>query len=284
MKYQLNSKNIFDEFIPPTSLKDFHSITLDDTVIVTNFRADRARQICNALLNHETPIKSKISPNKIFSMTAYPSTSQKVKVIFKKELISNHLGDVFEQNSLKQYRIAETEKFAHVTYFFNGGHSSKHNLEEHILIPSPKVDTYDLQPEMSSKGVTDKIIAVIEKNLGDVIVANFANADMVGHSGDLKATIKAIEATDKCLGTIIQSMNKHGWSGLITADHGNAEWMLDGDTKITTHTCNPVPLIAITDKDIQLKKNGSITEVAPTVLDLMKLPKPEEMTFESLII
>ncbi len=275
-------KNLSDEFIPPTQLPDFSPISQDDCILFTNFRSDRAIQLTQAFTELNTePHCQKV--NNFFSLTPYPKTNTTVQPIFKSPVVENHLGNVFAQHSLSQLRVAETEKYAHVTYFFNGGKTEKSPGESHVLIPSPQVASHDQQPEMSAKKVTEHIISCINKNSHDVIIANFANADMVGHTGNMQATIKAIETLDDCIGNIVESMKRNHWQGIITADHGNAETMSQGNQPATTHTLNPVPLISIGHRKHSLKPHGDITQVAPTILDLMGISPPDEMTKESLI-
>ena len=186
---------------------------------------------------------------------------------------------------LRQLRIAETEKYAHVTFFFNGGVEKAYPGEDRILIPSPKVATYDLKPEMSAYEVADKVVEKINEDIYDVIILNFANPDMVGHSGIYEAAVKAIEAVDECMGKVVRCVREKGGTVLITADHGNAEQMLDYETgqPHTAHTCNPVPLILVSDKPFKLK-SGKLADIAPTMLELLNLEKPKEMTGESLLI
>ncbi len=209
-----------------------------------------------------------------------------VHIAFKKEPIKNTLGEVLSNRNLTQLRIAETEKYAHVTFFFNGGEEKQYPGEDRILVPSPKVETYDLQPEMSAYIVTDKVVEAIESKKYDCIILNYANPDMVGHTGNLDATIKAIEAIDKCVGRVVKAINEQHGNLIITADHGNAEQMIDYDTgePHTAHTTNDVPLILITDlENIKLKGDGKLADLAPTILDLMNIEKPVEMTGQSLL-
>ena len=281
---QYYQQNINDEFIPPTQLPSFKPIGKDDTVLFTNFRADRAIQLSNSLTKPDDLLNINLQPKRFFSLTPYPNTTPSIQPIFKAPTIHNHLGEVFAHHALTQLRIAETEKFAHVTYFFNGGKPQKSIGESHLLIPSPNVPTFDTKPEMSAEEITSNILKTIEENTFDVIIANFANADMVGHTGNMKATIKAIETLDKCIGQIVNCMEKNQWQGLITADHGNAEVMIENNQPVTTHSLNPVPIITISKQNHTIRHHGSITQIAPTILDLMGIKPPTEMSTESSLI
>ena len=219
--------------------------------------------------------------------TNYDETMPNVHIAFKKEPLKNTFGEVVAEHGLTQLRIAETEKYAHVTFFFNGGEEKQYTGEDRILVPSPKVETYDMKPEMSAYEVTDKVCEALENDKYDVVILNFANTDMVGHTGSLEAAIKAVETVDECVGKIVKIIEKKKGNLLITADHGNAEQMIDYKTgePHTAHTTNPVPIILITENQkIKLKENGKLADLAPTMLDLMGLEKPEEMTGESLLI
>ena len=201
-------------------------------------------------------------------------------------MLKNTFGETVSKHGLTQLRIAETEKYAHVTFFFNGGEEKQYEGEERTLVPSPKVETYDMKPEMSAYEVTDKVIDALEQDKYDVVILNFANTDMVGHTGSLEAAIKAVETVDECVGKIVKVIESKKGNLIITADHGNAEQMIDYKTgePHTAHTTNPVPIILITDnKELKLKENGKLADLAPTMLDLMGIEKPEEMTGESLI-
>jgi len=253
-----------------------------------NFRADRARQITRAFIEPDF---------KDFQRNRFPKLSNFVclteyhkdfntPLAFPPQSLNNVLGEVLSKNGLKQLRIAETEKYAHVTFFFNGGEETVYEGEDRILIPSPKVATYDLQPEMSAPEVTEKLIAAIESNKYDVIICNFANTDMVGHTGFLDAAMKAVETVDHCLGKIISAVDQQDGEILITADHGNAEKLFDLETNQphTAHTTNLVPFIYVGKRQISfLKPQGILADVAPTMLNLMAMSIPQEMTGTPLI-
>ena len=287
-------EGITDEFIVPTVItsnldKDRNiNILEDDTVIFFNFRPDRARQITRAFTEkdfNEFKVE-KYSNLKFLTMTEYEANFKNVEIIYPNIDVKNTLGEVLARNNKKQLRIAETEKYAHVTFFFNGGVEKPNKDEERILVPSPKVKTYDLKPEMSSDEIEDIVVNKINENIYDVIILNFANPDMVGHTANIPATIKAIERIDYHVGNIAEATLKNGYTLLITADHGNAEKLLDENGKpFTSHTSNLVPFIVISeDKNIKLKKEGSLKDISPTILKLLNIPKPEEMTGDSLII
>jgi 2,3-bisphosphoglycerate-independent phosphoglycerate mutase len=218
-------------------------------------------------------------------MTEYDKTIPHVHVAYKTENLVNTLGETISKLGLNQLRIAETEKYAHVTFFFNGGREVPFENEDRVLIPSPKVATYDLKPEMSAYEVKDEAIRRIKSGKYDLIILNFANPDMVGHTGVIPAAVKAIETIDECMGEILDCMHEVGGEVLVTADHGNSEYMLDEVTKtpITSHTSNKVPFILVSDRDVSLK-DGILADIAPTILHLLDIEKPSEMTGESLII
>ncbi|MBQ7882257.1 MAG: 2,3-bisphosphoglycerate-independent phosphoglycerate mutase [Treponema sp.] len=284
-------KEVFDEFIEPTIICNGETpvatIGEHDSVIFFNFRPDRAREITRSLVDTNFDgFETKTLDLYFVCFTNYDETMPNVKVAFKKEAIENTLGEVVSKNGLTQLRIAETEKYAHVTFFFNGGEEKQYSGEDRILVPSPKVETYDMKPEMSAFEVTEKVVEAVQAEKYNCIILNFANPDMVGHTGNLDAAIAAIEAVDKCVGTIAEEMLKIDGTILMTADHGNAEQMVDyktGDPH-TAHTTNPVPLVLISNnKEIKIKE-GKLADLAPTILELMNLEKPEEMTGESLLI
>ncbi len=219
--------------------------------------------------------------------TSYDATMPNVHIAFKKEQINNTIGEIVSKNGLKQLRIAETEKYAHVTFFFNGGEEKQYEGEDRILVPSPKVETYDMQPEMSAYEVTEKVVSAIESEKYGCIILNFANPDMVGHTGSLEAAIKAVETIDECVQKVVDAINSKNGNLIITADHGNAEQMIDYKTgePHTAHTTNLVPLILITKNGKEkLKGGGKLADLAPTMLKLMNIEKPDEMTGECLIV
>ena len=279
-------------FVEPTVIcngdEPVATIGKNDSVIFFNFRPDRAREITRALVDPDfNEFETKKDLDLYFvCFTSYDETMPNVHIAFPKETLSNTFGEYISKKGYTQLRIAETEKYAHVTFFFNGGEEKQYEGEERILVPSPKVETYDMKPEMSAYQVTDKVLKAIESDKYDVIILNYANADMVGHTGNLDAAIKAVEALDECVGKVVDEVVKKGGNLLITADHGNAEQMIDYDTgePHTAHTTNPVPLILISaDSTLKLKSGGKLADLAPTMLDLMKLDKPDEMTGESLL-
>ncbi len=284
-------KEVFDEFVEPTVIcngeEPVAKIEEHDSVIFFNFRPDRAREITRTLVDKDfNEFETKKMDLYFVCFTNYDETMPNVHIAFKKEVLHNTFGEVVSKAGLKQLRIAETEKYAHVTFFFNGGEEKQYPGEDRILVPSPKVETYDQKPEMSAYEVTDKVVEAIQNDKYDVIILNFANTDMVGHTGSLPAAIKAVEAVDECVGRIVKIIEEKKGNLLITADHGNAEQMIDYATgePHTAHTTNPVPIILITEnQSIRLKENGKLADLAPTMLDLMGIEKPEEMTGESLL-
>jgi len=284
---------VTDEFVLPTVIvnmdgKPVGPIYEGDSVLFFNFRADRARQITHAFVDEAVsgfacPIHPRVN---FVCMTQYEDTIN-APVAFPRQNLGNTLGEVLSQNGLKQLRIAETEKYAHVTYFFNGGIEEPHPGEERILIPSPKVATYNLQPEMSALELTQTLLEQLKKNTYDVIILNFANPDMVGHSGMFKATIKAVETVDQCLGEIVDELQNMNGTLLVTADHGNAEAKVDLVTNLplTAHSTNTVPFILVNDrfKGQKLREGGALCDVVPTLLELLNIQKPKEMTGKSLL-
>lgn len=283
-----------DEFVEPTVIVDKNSkpigrVKSGDVMIMYNFRADRARQITHALTDKDFTEFSR--PGGYLNLhyvclTQYDAAIN-APVAFPPQNLENTLGEFLSKKGLKQLRIAETEKYAHVTFFFNGGVEEPYAGEERILINSPKVATYNLQPEMSACQISKEVVKEIKDKEYDLIVLNYANPDMVGHTGKLDACVKAIETVDSCMGKVVQAVLDQGGAVIITADHGNAEEMLDIDSQqpLTAHTSNPVPIVLV-DKDITgvSLSNGSLQDVAPTIIELMGLEKPEEMTGKSLII
>ena len=284
-------KEVFDEFVEPTLIcngnNPIATINDKDSIIFFNFRPDRAREITRALVDTDFDGFEKKNLDLYFvCFTSYDETMPNVKIAFKKEPLVNTFGEVLSKNGYTQLRIAETEKYAHVTFFFNGGEEKQYEGEDRILVPSPKVETYDMKPEMSAYEVTEKVVDCIENEKYDCIILNYANPDMVGHTGSLEATIKAIETIDECVGKVVNAILEKEGTVLITADHGNAEQMIDYKTgePHTAHTTNPVPLILVTeDKNLKVK-SGKLADLAPTILDLMNIEKPKEMIGESLLI
>ena len=281
-------KEIFDEFVLPTLIynndEPIATIRENDSVIFFNFRPDRAREITRSLVDKDfTGFERKYFPLYYVCFTNYDETIENVHIVFKKDEIKNTLGEIVSKKGLTQLRIAETEKYAHVTFFFNGGEEKKYKGEDRILIPSPKVETYDMKPEMSAIEVTDKVVEVIESKKYNTIILNYANPDMVGHTGNLEATIKAIETIDTCVGRVVEALEKVNGVAIITADHGNSEQMIDYITgePHTAHTTNPVPLILVGKK--ATLKPGRLADLAPTMLEIMGIEKPAEMTGTSLI-
>ncbi len=282
-------KEVFDEFVKPTVICNGDSpvatIKDNDSVIFFNFRPDRAREITRTLVDKDFNEFETKKMNLFFvCFTQYDETMPNVKIAFKPESLVNTFGEYISKHGLKQLRIAETEKYAHVTFFFNGGEEKEYEGEDRILVPSPKVETYDLKPEMSALEVTDKVVEAINSGKYDSIILNYANPDMVGHTGSLEAAVKAVETIDGCVGKVVEAIEKQNGVLIITADHGNAEQMIDYKTgePQTAHTTNPVPLILVGLEGVKLKE-GKLADLAPTMLDIMGLEKPQEMTGESLI-
>ena len=283
-----------DEFVVPTVIVDENGqpiglIKENDSIVFGNFRPDRAREITRALVDTDFVGFERPNMNTFFvCLTTYDVTIKNVHVAFKPQSLENTLGEYLAKNGKSQLRTAETEKYAHVTFFFNGGVEEANEGEERLLVPSPKVATYDLQPEMNAPELTEKVLAKIDEDKYDFIVLNYANPDMVGHTGVVEAAIKAVETVDTCVGKVVDKIVSKGGSVLITADHGNAELMQDPETKttITAHSTNPVPFIVVGEefKTANLREGGRLSDIAPTVLDMMNLKKPEEMTGQSLII
>ncbi len=278
---------ITDEFIKPAHHKSFLGINNADSLLFLNFRADRIRQITESLIiprfNHFKTFKYKFSY--IGTLINYSNKLKNLtEAIIPPIKISNDLGQYLSKRNLKQLRIAETEKYAHVTYFFNCGREQKLNGEQWLFIPSPNVKTYDLNPEMAAYDVTNKLVDSIKTHKFDFTCVNYANADMVGHTGNIDASIKACSIIDQCLSQLVQTCSNHAYELLITADHGNAEEMLDmkSHQAKTSHTLNDVPLIYFGQKNIMLE-NGILADIAPTILSLLDIPKPIEMTGKSLI-
>ena len=280
---------ITDEFIKPIVITDANgepisTIQKDDVVIFFNFRTDRGRQLTEALSQqhfHEQNMH-KLDLHYV-TMTNYDDSFKNVNVIYPKEDLTETLGEVLSKHDKKQIRIAETEKYPHVTFFFSGGREKEFDGEKRLLCPSPKVATYDLQPEMSAKEITEAILPELDKQETDFICLNFANTDMVGHTGVFEAAIKAAETVDSCVEKIVNSSLKNGYTGIIIADHGNSEKMINEDgSPNTAHTTNPVPIIVV-DKDIKSVKSGILSNIAPTILELIGIKKPKIMNENSLL-
>ena len=282
-------KEVFDEFVVPTVIcnndKPVAKIEENDSVIFFNFRPDRAREITRAIVDEKFDgFERDYFKTNFVTFTNYDETIKNVSVAFKKDEIKNTFGEIISKHGMTQLRIAETEKYAHVTFFFNGGEEKQYEGEDRILIPSPKVETYDMKPEMSAFEVTENVLNAIHSRKYDSIILNFANPDMVGHTGNVEAVIKALESLDGCVEKIVEAIEEEHGILLITADHGNCEQMIDYKTgePHTAHTTNPVPLVLVGKDDVKLKE-GRLADLAPTMLDLIGLEKPEEMTGESLI-
>ncbi len=283
-------KEVFDEFVLPTVICNSNNEPLatiqdHDSVIFFNYRPDRAREITRSLVDPNFD-GFEVKPLDLYYVcfTQYDETIPNVHIAFKPETLKNTFGEYVSNQDLTQLRIAETEKYAHVTFFFNGGEEKQYLGEDRILVPSPKVETYDMQPEMSAEEVTNKVVEAIKSDKYDCIILNYANPDMVGHTGNLEAAIKAIETIDGCVQRVVDAIEEKNGMIIMTADHGNAEQMMDYKTgePHTAHTTNPVPLVLIGVEGVKLKE-GKLADLAPTMLELMELPKPKEMTGESLI-
>ena len=275
-----------DEFIVPTVCEQNAQIQANDSVIFFNFRPDRAREITRTLVDPGFTgfeRKNGLFPLYYVCMTQYDATMPNVQVAFKPQELTRTFGEYISEKGLTQLRIAETEKYAHVTFFFNGGVEAPFPGEDRALINSPKVATYDLKPEMSAYEVTDEVLKRIASDKYDVIILNYANCDMVGHTGVFEAAEKAVEAVDTCVGKMVDAILGKGGVALITADHGNADKMYEEDgSPFTAHTTNPVPFVVV-GRDCQLREGGRLADIAPTMLKILGLPQPPEMTGESLI-
>ena len=281
--------NITDEFITPLVVVDYQynpiaKINENDVVIFFNFRTDRGRELTEALSQKDFHEQNMHKLNLYYvTLTNYDETYINVKVVYNKDNLKETLGEILEKNHKKQIRIAETEKYPHVTFFFSGGREQPFIGETRILKNSPKVATYDLQPEMSAFELTEALLPELDKGEADFVCLNFANGDMVGHTGDMKAAIKACETVDQCVEKIITSALKNNYTTIIIADHGNCETMINPDgSPNTAHTTNPVPIILV-DKSLKHIKNGVLGDIAPTILALMEIEKPTAMTQNSLI-
>lgn len=280
------AQEVTDEFVVPAVIKGGATIKPNDSVIFYNFRPDRAREITRALVDPDFKgfeRKNGFFPLNYVCMTQYDATMPNVEVAFKPQTLENTLGEYISNLGMEQLRIAETEKYAHVTFFFNGGVEKQYPGEDRILVKSPAVATYDLQPEMSAYEVTDKLVPAIKSGKYDMIILNFANCDMVGHTGVFEAAVKAVEAVDTCVGKVIDAVKEMDGVALITADHGNADKMIDDDGEpFTAHTTNPVPFCVV-GYDCELREGGRLADIAPTMLQIMNLPQPKEMDGKSLI-
>ncbi|MFM9007836.1 MAG: 2,3-bisphosphoglycerate-independent phosphoglycerate mutase, partial [Bacteroidota bacterium] len=278
--------DVTDEFIRPIIIQGSKRIQEGDTVICFNFRTDRCREITHVLTQQDMPEWDMKKMNLHYvTMTRYDDRFNNVKVVFEKDNLNDTIGEVISKHNLSQHRIAETEKYPHVTFFFSGGREEPFPGESRTMVPSPKVATYDLQPEMSARGVCEEAIQVMHEQSPDFMCLNFANADMVGHTGSLTAAIKAIETVDDCLGKLINCGLPLGYAFIVLADHGNAEFMINRDgSPNTAHTTNPVPcvLVASNSEEYTLK-DGRLADVAPTILQLLGISKPDSMTGSTLL-
>lgn len=281
------AQDITDEFIEPLVLVDEESARIkdEDLVVFFNFRTDRPRQLTK-ILTQEPVEEYDLFPLNIDMITfaRYDEEFEGIDVLFEKDIVTNGLGETIAKAGLKQLRIAETEKYPHVTYFFSGGREEAYDNENRIMVPSPKVATYDLQPEMSAGEIKDKLIAFVKDQSPDFVCLNFANTDMVGHTGVFSAAIKAAETVDACVGEIIKETQAQGYEYIIIADHGNSDYMVNDDgSPNTAHTTNPVPVIYVTEDRSKTLHNGILADVAPTILNILGVNKPVEMTGKVLI-
>lgn len=282
---QSYTSGVTDEFIVPGVRRGYSGISEKDALICFNFRPDRARQITRCFTEkiEQLQVDNMVIPKEYLCFTQYDESLKNVKIAFRPQVLANTFGECISTRGLKQLRIAETEKYAHVTFFFSGGREAPFPGEERILIPSPKVATYDLKPEMSAHEITDTVISKAKKGRYDAIILNYANCDMVGHTGSLTQTIKAVEVIDVCIKKLVAAFEKLGYAIIITADHGNAEKMLTSQsTPFTSHTTNPVPFCVINHK-CHLKPEASISDIAPTLLQIMDVPTPRKMSSGILI-
>ncbi|MED9800166.1 MAG: 2,3-bisphosphoglycerate-independent phosphoglycerate mutase [Prevotella sp.] len=282
----------YDEDVTDEFVKAIHNSSVDgtigegDVVIFINFRNDRAKELTQVLTQQDMPEEGMhtIKDLRYYCMTPYDANFKGVDVLFPKENVEDTLGEYLSKLGKKQLHTAETEKYAHVTFFFNGGREAPYEGEDRILVPSPKVATYDLKPEMSAYEVKDKLVGAIKEDMYDFIVVNFANGDMVGHTGVYHAIAKAVWAVDQCVREVIETAKKVGYEAIIIADHGNADNAINPDgTPNTAHSLNPVPFIYVTDNNSAKVKNGRLADVAPSILHIMGLEQPADMTGENLI-
>ena len=282
------SQNITDEFIKASVIGHYEGMNDNDSVVFFNYRTDRAREITRSIISKDFDAfhrKRIINSITYICMTQYDASFENCLVAFPPKVLKNTLGEYIANIGMSQVRIAETEKYAHVTFFFNGGVETPNNGEARVLVESPKVETYDLKPEMSAYEVTEKVLDVLDKGV-DVLILNYANCDMVGHTGNFEASVKAVETVDECLGKVIDKILSLEGCAIVTADHGNAETMITDDGSVcTSHTTNPVPLIVVGEeyKGRKLKNNGKLCDIAPTLLEMLNVEKPEEMTGVSLL-
>ena len=289
MMRQSYADGVTDEFIVPAVVTEGAEVKSGDSVIFFNFRPDRARELTRTLVDPDFAgfeRKKGFFPLTYICMTQYDATMPNVEVAYAPQSLANTFGEYISKNGLTQLRIAETEKYAHVTFFFNGGVEAPYPGEDRALIPSPKVATYDLQPEMSAYLVTDEVVKRIRSGKYDVIILNYANCDMVGHTGVFEAAVKAVEAVDTCLGRTLAAIEEMGGRAFVTADHGNADMMTDEEgNPFTAHTTNPVPFIAVgfPEGTKLLPHGGRLADIAPTMLQALGLPQPAEMTGRSML-
>ena len=280
------ANDVTDEFVVPTVCEENATVKHGDSIVFFNFRPDRAREITRTFVDPEFKgfeRKNGFFPLTYVCMTQYDASMPNVEVAFKPQSLKNTIGEYISNKGMTQLRIAETEKYAHVTFFFNGGVEQPYEGEDRILVKSPAVATYDLQPEMSAYEVTDKLVAAIKTGKYDMIILNYANCDMVGHTGVFEAAVKAVEAVDECVGKVVTAIREMDGVALITADHGNADKMIDTDgSPFTAHTTNLVPFCVV-GYPCELREGGRLADIAPTMLKIMGLPQPAEMTGESII-
>lgn len=280
------ANDVTDEFVVPTVCEENATVKPGDSIVFFNFRPDRAREITRTFVDPEFKgfeRKNGFFPLTYVCMTQYDASMPNVEVAFKPQSLKNTIGEYISNKGMTQLRIAETEKYAHVTFFFNGGVEQPYEGEDRILVKSPAVATYDLQPEMSAYEVTDKLVAAIKTGKYDMIILNYANCDMVGHTGVFEAAVKAVEAVDECVGKVVTAIREMDGVALITADHGNADKMIDTDgSPFTAHTTNLVPFCVV-GYPCDLREGGRLADIAPTMLKIMGLPQPAEMTGESII-